>query len=56
MNIGSDRDDPTEDRSGGSDSAPRFINGVLGTLAEQIDALRAELGAVEEKAVSLAAN
>ncbi len=27
----------------GSDSAPRFINGVLGTLAEQIDALRAEL-------------
>lgn len=27
----------------GSDSAPRFINGVLGTLAEQIPSLRAEL-------------
>jgi transcription antitermination protein NusB len=27
----------------GSDSAPRFINGVLGTLAEQIPTLRAEL-------------
>lgn len=27
----------------GSDSAPRFINGVLGTLAEQSDALRHEL-------------
>lgn len=27
----------------GSDSAPRFINGVLGTLAEQIPELRAEL-------------
>ncbi len=27
----------------GSDSAPRFINGVLGTLAEQSDSLRQEL-------------
>ncbi|MCL4265056.1 MAG: transcription antitermination factor NusB [Anaerolineae bacterium] len=27
----------------GSDSAPRFINGVLGTLAEQIPTLRQEL-------------
>ncbi len=27
----------------GSDSAPRFINGVLGTLADQIPELRAEL-------------
>lgn len=27
----------------GSDSAPRFINGVLGTLADQIPQLRAEL-------------
>ena len=27
----------------GSDSAPRFINGVLGTLADQIPSLRAEL-------------
>ncbi|MCL4870909.1 MAG: transcription antitermination factor NusB [Anaerolineae bacterium] len=27
----------------GSDSAPRFINGVLGTLAEQTDTLRQEL-------------
>lgn len=27
----------------GSDSAPRFINGVLGTLAEQIPDLRQEL-------------
>ncbi|MGB1252885.1 MAG: transcription antitermination factor NusB [Candidatus Promineifilaceae bacterium] len=27
----------------GSDSAPRFVNGVLGTLTEQTDALRAEL-------------
>ena len=27
----------------GSDSAPRFINGVLGTLAEQVSSLRAEL-------------
>jgi N utilization substance protein B len=30
----------------GSDSAPRFINGVLGTLAEQIPDLRQELLAV----------
>jgi transcription antitermination protein NusB len=27
----------------GSDSAPRFINGVLGTLADQISSLRQEL-------------
>ena len=27
----------------GSDSAPRFINGVLGTLADQIPELRAEV-------------
>lgn len=27
----------------GSDSAPRFINGVLGTLADKADLLRAEL-------------
>lgn len=27
----------------GSDSAPRFINGVLGTLAEQAEGLRQEL-------------
>ena len=27
----------------GSDSAPRFINGVLGTLADQIPQLRQEL-------------
>ncbi len=27
----------------GSDSAPRFINGVLGTLADQVVALREEL-------------
>lgn len=27
----------------GSDSAPRFVNGVLGTLTEQTDALREEL-------------
>jgi N utilization substance protein B len=36
----------------GSDSAPRFINGVLGTLAEQIDTLRAELVAYEEEPVT----
>ncbi len=30
----------------GSDSAPRFINGVLGTLAEQAEVLRQELHAV----------
>ena len=27
----------------GSDSAPRFVNGVLGTLADQVDKLRQEL-------------
>ena len=27
----------------GSDSAPRFVNGVLGTLAEQTESLREEL-------------
>ena len=32
----------------GSDSAPRFINGVLGTLAEKIPALRNELMALPE--------
>ncbi len=32
----------------GSDSAPRFINGVLGTLAEQIPQLRQELLATYE--------
>lgn len=30
----------------GSDSAPRFINGVLGTLAEQIASLKEEMLAV----------
>jgi N utilization substance protein B len=30
----------------GSDSAPRFINGVLGTLADQIPELRAKLAPV----------
>lgn len=33
----------------GSDSAPRFINGVLGTLADQTEALREEV--MEEAAV-----
>jgi N utilization substance protein B len=32
----------------GSDSAPRFINGVLGTLADQIPQLRQELLAAYE--------
>lgn len=32
----------------GSDSAPRFINGVLGSLAEQIPKLREELLAIYE--------
>jgi N utilization substance protein B len=32
----------------GSDSAPRFINGVLGTLADQIPQLRSELLASKE--------
>lgn len=32
----------------GSDSAPRFINGVLGTLADQIPQLRRELLATTE--------
>ncbi|MCA9872282.1 MAG: transcription antitermination factor NusB, partial [Anaerolineales bacterium] len=27
----------------GSDSAPRFVNGVLGTLADKVSALREEL-------------
>jgi N utilization substance protein B len=39
----------------GSDSAPRFINGVLGTLAEQIDALRAELITLEAEPLTMAA-
>ncbi|MCB8943756.1 MAG: transcription antitermination factor NusB [Ardenticatenaceae bacterium] len=30
----------------GSDSAPRFVNGVLGTLADQLQALKEELLAV----------
>ena len=34
----------------GSDSAPRFINGVLGTLADQIPELRRELLATSEPA------
>ena len=32
----------------GSDSSPRFINGVLGSLAEQIPVLREELLATYE--------
>ena len=39
----------------GSDSAPRFINGVLGTLAERIEPLRAELATVEEQASAVVA-
>ena len=35
----------------GSDSAPRFINGVLGTLADQIDQLRVEIGVAEAEPV-----
>ncbi len=35
----------------GSDSAPRFINGVLGTLAEQIPELHRELAAHQEELV-----
>lgn len=35
----------------GSDSAPRFINGVLGTLADQIPALRQEIFTVQPEAV-----
>ncbi|MEJ2751267.1 MAG: transcription antitermination factor NusB [Candidatus Promineifilaceae bacterium] len=35
----------------GSDSAPRFINGVLGTLAEQIPELRSELSMHQEELV-----
>ena len=27
----------------GSDSAPRFVNGVLGSLADELDSLRAEI-------------
>ena len=34
----------------GSDSAPRFINGVLGSLADQIPELRRELQATTEPA------
>lgn len=37
----------------GSDSAPRFINGVLGTLAEQIPTLRAELVEQAEPVVAV---
>jgi N utilization substance protein B len=39
----------------GSDSAPRFINGVLGTLAEKIEPLRAELAASEEQSAVIIA-
>ena len=39
----------------GSDSAPRFINGVLGTLADQIDPLRAELVTGEKQSAAVAA-
>jgi N utilization substance protein B len=35
----------------GSDSAPRFINGVLGTLAEQIPELRGELSTHQDDLV-----
>jgi transcription antitermination protein NusB len=35
----------------GSDSAPRFINGVLGTLADQIPRLREELHIAPEEKV-----
>ncbi len=34
----------------GSDSAPRFINGVLGSLADEIPQLRSELQATSEPA------
>lgn len=34
----------------GSDSAPRFINGVLGTLADRVSELRAELAAAHNGA------
>ncbi len=32
----------------GSDSAPRFVNGVLGTLADEAETLREELGNILE--------
>ncbi len=35
-------------KSYGSDSAPRFINGVLGSLADQIPVLRKELAGEAE--------
>ena len=40
----------------GSDSAPRFINGVLGTLAEQIPDLREELNARQKQPLTVAAD
>lgn len=40
----------------GSDSAPRFINGVLGTLAEKIPDLKNELLALQEQPVALTAH
>ncbi|NCF66129.1 MAG: transcription antitermination factor NusB [Chloroflexi bacterium] len=40
----------------GSDSAPRFINGVLGTLAEQIPDLRKELLAKQDRLLTVAAD
>ena len=39
----------------GSDSAPRFINGVLGSLAEQIPDLRAELNDRQAQPIIVAA-
>jgi N utilization substance protein B len=33
----------------GSDSSPRFVNGVLGSLAERSEEIRAALGGVSEK-------
>lgn len=39
----------------GSDSAPRFINGVLGTLAEKIPDLRIELLAWQKQPLATAA-
>ena len=40
----------------GSDSAPRFVNGVLGSLAEQIPDLRAELIDRQAQPIIVAAN
>jgi len=43
-------------KSYGSDSAPRFINGVLGTLAEQILDLRNELISHPDQSIAMAAD